>query len=159
MKPVTVGPRIALVDDNDLDLVLPYTWSIAKRGSTSYAQTNVKKEDGARTILLMHRLILGNPSGRVDHRDHNGLNNQRENLRVTDGSGNAANQLPRGGTSQFKGVCWAKRYSRWVAYIKVKGKRIHLGTFTDEVKAAQAYDVAAREHFGEFALLNFKDAS
>ncbi len=56
--------------------------------------------------------------------------------------------------SRFKGV--SKSRSRWQARIKVDGQAIYLGVFIDEEKAARAYDVAAREHFGEFASVNFK---
>jgi len=40
---------------------------------------------------------------------------------------------------------------RWV----VQANRKYLGRFTDEKAAALAYDAAAREYFGEFAVLNF----
>lgn len=157
MQTIRIGDQVALCDDEDYEGLLGYSWSPARRGAITYAQTNVTTEDGRRTIQLMHRLIMGNPASRIDHHDRNGLNNQRSNLRLATGTQNLANQAKRDGlSSAYKGVCWAKRYNRWVAYIKVRGQRAHLGTFTDEVEAAKAYDAAAVEHFGEFALLNFE---
>ena len=57
------------------------------------------------------------------------------------------------GTSQYKGVM--KRKNRWRARIRLEGKDINLGQFGTEVEAAKAYDTAARQHLGQFALLNF----
>jgi hypothetical protein len=60
-------------------------------------------------------------------------------------------------TSGFKGVHWEARTKRWRASIKFEGRTIRLGRFGDELAAAQAYDEAAREWFGEYAWLNFPD--
>lgn len=57
-------------------------------------------------------------------------------------------------SSKFKGVCFDKKWGKWTAQI-TNGKKIHLGRFGTELEAAQAYDKAAKEHFGEFAVLNF----
>jgi hypothetical protein len=84
----------------------------------------------------------------------NGLNNQRDNLRICTPAQNRSNTKKSHGSSQFKGVS-RKAASHWVAYIKVNQKTKYLGTFQDEVAAALAYDAAARQHFGEFALCNF----
>lgn len=74
-------------------------------------------------------------------------------------SQNAGNQAKRSGdmTSQYKGVNWNRSNNGWVAKIMVRGKVSHLGTFADEVDAARAYDQAAFEGFGDFALLNFHE--
>lgn len=104
----------------------------------------------------MHREILGITDSRdTDHRDNNGLNNQRYNIRPATRVENRRNQPKRGGNSRFKGVCWHKRDHRWRSQITVNGRVQHLGYFTDDVMAALAYDDAARQHFGEFALTNF----
>lgn len=42
--------------------------------------------------------------------------------------------------SGHRGVCWNKRYNKWVARISVNKKRIHLGYFEDKIEAAKAYD-------------------
>lgn len=98
----------------------------------------------------MHREIVDAPE--VDHRNGDRVDNRRANLRAATHLQNCQNARPKG-QSRFKGV---SRYrERWHARIKVPGRRIDLGSFHDEESAARAYDVAAREHFGEFARLNF----
>ena len=107
----------------------------------------------------MHRLIMDEPKGLiVDHRDHNGLNNRRSNLRLCTNAQNQYNRLPlKGGTSRHKGVCWCKSHNKFNAYIYQRSKRYHLGWFVNEDDAARAYDKKARELFGEYAYLNFPD--
>jgi hypothetical protein len=101
----------------------------------------------------MHRVILGLADGdptQVDHRNHDGLDNRRSNLRTATPPQNNGNQLKRKGTtSKYKGV---SRYKgrRWRAAIQ----RRHLGIFGSEEAAATAYNVAASEVFGEYAHLN-----
>lgn len=104
----------------------------------------------------MHREIVAS-EGRfeVDHRDGDGLNNQRHNLRIATSSQNQGNQCKtQGRTSRFKGVSWAKRHGKWVAQIQVKRRSKNLGYFRREEEAAAAYDQAALRFFGEFARLN-----
>lgn len=149
--------RVAFVDDEDYDLVVAYSWNVHEHkrkrvANASYAQTNIPGVK--RRHIMMHQLITG--WLRTDHIDGNGLNNQRYNLRQADPAQNGANRHSEiGFSSVFKGVSWYRKNGRWVAKIGVNGKQLHLGYFTDETDAAVAYDLAAREHFGEYACLNF----
>jgi hypothetical protein len=95
----------------------------------------------------------------VDHVNGDGLDNRRSNLRVCTHAENARNQSSRTrmSTSRFRGVVWAKDRRKWRAMIGDNGRTVHLGNFTDEIEAAQAYDRAAREMYGAFARLNFPE--
>lgn len=148
----------ALVDDEDYEaIVAAGTWQArpSNRGSTWYAARRSNKDRGSKQTYL-HRFILGLGAGRnpmVDHRDGNGLNNCRANLRLASPSQNAASRVGFN-SSGFKGVTAAK--NQWVVRLGRKGACI--GRFDDPVEAAYAYDVAARQIYGEFARLNFPRA-
>lgn len=143
--------RVALVDDEDFPLLNRHTWRRMASGKTQeYAATEVRGK-----VIFMHNLIFPVGSARVaDHKDRNGLNNQKDNLRECGHGQNSANACKINGcSSQYKGV--NRNKGRWQAGIWTGERRRHLGTFDDEQAAARAYDAAAKEQWGEFALLNF----
>lgn len=156
--------RVALVDDEDYDLVSQYRWYAKEtpprpgnRGIGPYARA-VIEENGRSRSLLMHKLITGWP--KTDHIDHNTLNNQRHNLRPVTDQQNHFNRLPDVDTSsRYKGLTWVKRHRLWRVQIMVSGEIFRLGRFPSETEAALAYDAAAREKHGEFACLNFPDGA
>lgn len=92
----------------------------------------------------------------VDHRNPLlTLDNREENLRICNTSQNGANRLTnKQSKSGFKGVFWHQQHGRWRAQLILNRKKIHLGYFDTKKDAARAYDVAARNAFGEFARLN-----
>lgn len=151
--------RVALVDDHDYELVDQHRWRIFEekrpgRPHGPYAIANIRRSDGCMTTLRMHCLIMGTTG--IDHRDGNGLNNQRYNLRVATAVQNHANMRPRRtGTSRFKGVSWSSSQQKGYADIQVNRIRYRLGCFSDEEDAARAYDAVAAREQGEFAVLNF----
>jgi hypothetical protein len=103
----------------------------------------------------MHTVITTFPL--VDHEDGNGLNNQRHNLRDATQQENTRNRskMVPPTSSQYKGVCWDKERNKWVAHIDIgEGRKRKLGRFTVERDAAVAYNKAAIEIFGEYALVN-----
>jgi len=149
--PLTQG-KVALVDDADYERVSRFKWHAVKDGCRSYA-----KAWWGQKKIQMHRLIMGFPDSFIDHINHESLDNRRSNLRLCTSSQNMQNQLPvRGSSSVYKGVTWQKRDKIWYGQIKHNGKHFHLGSFRSEVRAAKAYDEAAKEKFGEFAYLNFR---
>ena len=146
--------RVVLVDDEDYGFVMQYRWNISEPpgSATPYAMTNLPMARPHRTAQ-MHCLLTGYPL--TDHRDRNGLNNQRANLRIATPGQNLQNQRSRGGASVSTGVSRAASRGRWVAFIRKNGHRRTLGTFGDEISAALAYDAAARQLHGAYARVNF----
>lgn len=150
--PLTQG-FVALVDAADYDAVMASKWcAVRDRIGAAYAVRNVLRLDGARTMQKLHTFLTGWPY--VDHINGNGLDNRRSNLRPATHVENMQNMKIRSGNrSGFKGV--SRALGKWRARIRLDGRQRHLGCFTTREAAARAYDTAAREHFGEFACVNF----
>lgn len=163
--PLTQG-KFALVDDEDYEQLSQYKWCAVKDHNTYYAVRGVylgmQEKRQKQTTIRMHREILQVPTDKeTDHKDGNGLNNQKSNLRVCNRLQNRWNSFSQSNsTSKFKGVSWfgwGKRKKRWVAEIMYKARRIHLGYFISEKQAARAYDQAAIQYYGQFAYTNFRE--
>lgn len=149
--------KTALVDDEDFEYLNQWKWYAQKGKHTWYACRDVKTKN-TRKNFLMHREILKIKSYKenpiqTDHRDGNGLNNQKNNLRLCSDIENNRNRKSYRGNSRYKGV--QPRGLRWEACIIFNRGYIYLGRFDLEVEAAIAYDQKATELFGEFANLNF----
>lgn len=147
-----------LVDDEDYEWLSQWKWYAS---GVEWIYASRSKRGGSPWTIHMHRLVLGivdAPSSVfVDHIDGNTLDNRRTNLRITDNKGNQGNRKISGGTSRYRGVSWNKQHGKWGARI-CRNRKVHwLGSFTEESEAARAYDIAAVEHFGEFARLNFPE--
>lgn len=143
--------KFALIDDEDYSKVVAHKWFLKKHGTVSYAIS--------KTRVRMHRLILGltNPKIIIDHRDRNGLNNQRRNLRICTQGENVRNTSSRiGSTSRYLGVYFdrGRCNKKWVAAIASNHVRTFIGSFAKEVDAAKAYNKYAISIHGEFANLN-----
>ena len=143
-----------ILDAADYPLVKEYHWHARKSCGLTYAVTNAMAK-GKRTLVHLHKIITG--SDNMDHRDRDGLNNRRINLRLATHSQQMANRkkFKNGKTSKFKGVTKLKECGLFRARLGFEGKRIYLGEFRKERDAAKAYDIAAKRYFGEFAVLNF----
>jgi hypothetical protein len=154
----------ALVDEADLPLIAGKRWNWQAQSRTEDARVVLAVASGEQTT--MRRMILGLKGGhwRISHANGDPLDCRRENLVVrnyTEQMGRARKRKTTHGgrpcTSQYKGVSWDERAGKWHARIKREGYVRRLGYFHDELAAAQAYDEAARELFGEHARLNFPD--
>jgi hypothetical protein len=141
--------QICIVDDADFEYLNQFKWHAIKRHSTYYAYRT--------RGIAMHRQILGltNTFTYTDHIDGNGLNNQRNNLRVATPAQNSSNRRSySGSTSKYLGVSWGPGSNSWVARIGKHGEYKHIGCFKTQEEAALAYNNAAKEVHGEFANLN-----
>jgi hypothetical protein len=146
---------VAVIDAADVPSVQGKNWcaKIDRRrdGSirTVYA---VRTQRPNNHELRMHRVLLGAPNDlEVDHKDGDGLNNRRYNLRLATVSENQRNRrLDLDNKSGIKGVCFNARLGKWRAYITHQGKNLHLGFFTFIDEAAAARSKASAELHGEF---------
>ncbi|MGD2093527.1 MAG: HNH endonuclease [Phycisphaerales bacterium] len=146
--------KYAIVDAEDYERLSRHKWCAGKSKYTFYAHRGVTGG-----TIKMHREIMHAPKGMVcDHKNHNGLDNRKSNLRVCTSAQNQYNKKAKEGcSSRYKGVVRRGNYKRWRARIGFNRKRIHIGDFKSEKEAATAYDDKAVELFGEFACLNFPE--
>lgn len=144
--------EVAIVDDEDFERLNQSKWSFIQSGKTGYAVTKRNKRR-----VWMHREILG-AATEIDHVNGIGTDNRKENLRQCTRSQNCANRRKlQGCLSKFKGVHW-HGYG-WIARLQkrdVSGRqdKRSLGVFQTQQEAALAYNKAAKETYGDFALLN-----
>lgn len=111
--------------------------------------------------MLMHRMILGlnDPKVQTDHKNGNGLDNCRKNLRVANHKQNGANgPAHRNSTTGYRGVTIDRSDGLYTAAVG-SSPRQYLGHYNTPEEAARAYDIAARERYGEFAHINLPDAT
>jgi hypothetical protein len=144
--------KFAIIDDEDYALVSQYNWYYNNGYAKAYHQ-------GKR--LRMHRLILNASKGQpVDHRNRNGLDNRRCNLRLCTLQENNRNiTLRKDNTSGYKGVSLDKTTGHWRPLVFVDGKAKTCGQFKDKRHAALTYDLWATFFHGEFASTNFNVVS
>lgn len=158
------GRKEILLDNEDYKILSKFKWSIIKDGNTYYASRQIElpriePNRRKRRRVIMHREILGITDPKIfgDHKDGNGLNNQRNNIRIADQRQNMGNQRKRkGATSKYVGVCWVKKRNKWMAFLQTNGISNNIGFYEREIDAAKARDIEAAKIFGEHAKLNFK---
>jgi len=140
------------VDDTDFEWLNQWKWYAMNNKSTFYAVRNAGWPIQKR--IWMHRLIMNTPNElEVDHKDGNGLNNTRENLRNCTHAQNGKNNKERiNNSSGSKGIHW--RNGKWYARIMVDSKSIHLGCFSNKDEATHAYSEAVKKYHGEYTRIN-----
>lgn len=139
--------KFAIIDIQDYDLIKDHTWRYLKTG---YAAAHL----GDKSEITLHRMLLGlneNEVIKVDHKNRNRLDNRRCNLRKCNDFQNSWNSgLRSNNTSGVKGVSFYKRINKWVAYITVHKKYIHLGHFDNIEDAARIRKEAEVRYLGDF---------
>lgn len=140
--------KIAIIDDEDYNLISYYKWSAHKDNRMYYARAWGKER---KKMLRMHRVIMNAKSNQqIDHINHNGLDNRKSNLRFVNQNQQSQNsrKFQSKTTSKYKGVRY--QWKKW----EVNIQRDYIGRFDEEIDAAKAYNKEAIKRFGKYACLN-----
>jgi hypothetical protein len=142
--------EMAIVDDEDYERVSKHSWCGVVGRNTVYAQTRIKGES-----IYLHRFVMQSVKfgPKIDHKNGNGLDCRKSNLRVATDRQQMGNSKHQVGASGYRGV-WMHPNGRFRAHISIDNTLTHLGYYDTAEEAAQAYDRAALAHFGVFATLN-----
>lgn len=138
--------QYTIVDDDDYEKLSKYKWYL---GANRYAVRT--KWGKPPKMIYMHREILGYKGVLVvDHIDGNGLNNQKNNLRIITQQLNVMNRttLNTNNTSGFRGISYlksGKRIKRWTARIPFNGKKINLPYFATKEEAVRAWEIKYKQ--------------
>lgn len=153
LLPLTKG-YYTKIDDEDFERLSKHKWiTINRKKSNLFYAGRSLRINGKKIVIFLHREVIGTPPNKmfVDHKDHDGLNNQKSNLRFCTQSQNSANSIMhKANKSGYRGVHWYPRKRKYNATIKHK----HIGYFNNKEDAARAYNKLAKKYFGEFAQLN-----
>lgn len=160
IKSKTHGTKVVLVDDKDYDELIKTKWHLLKSKNTFYA-SRTYMVDGKKKHISMHRQILGLKDSDIfgEHKDHNGLNNQGNNIRKATPQQNSRNRTSRKNSlSKYLGVSFCSREKKYTAHIRLNNKTVFIAQFpntkTGEVLAALSYNLMAQKHFDGFGNMN-----
>ena len=152
--PLSQG-KFAKVDDADFEWLSQWRWNAHKEGKTYYAIRQIrtgKRPPPTRPAVRMHREILGLKHGdgiTGDHKNGDGLDNRRSNLRKCTKSQNTMNSDRKKGKYGFRGIDKTP-HGKFNARIWIDGKKKHLGAFSTASEAGECYKKAAKKIFGDF---------
>lgn len=143
---------VTVVDAEDFERLSKWKWFAQKVRFTFYAARNIRQANGKWKTARMHRVLM-QPSEdmEIDHRNGNGLDNRRANLRICTRQENQHNRkLNKNNASGHKGVYWNVQCKKWHPQIQIDGKRMHLGLYDNINEAVAVRKAKEVELFGEF---------
>ena len=148
--------KSVIVDDDEWHRIMRHTCCVNKCDYVSIRQS--------KSITMLHRYLMNPPADMiVDHINGNKLDNRKENLRIVtpkQSSYNKGKYNTANATSMYKGVSKVTKHRKkgdvisYTCQVGKDGKTHRLGSFSNELDAARAYNVKAKELFGDFANLN-----
>lgn len=156
----TVSGHEILVSDKDYKKVSLYRWYLERKKNTNYVKTHSLYMGKVRWFYI-HQLILGTVACghklQIDHKNHNGVDNRRKNIKIVTHSDNIKNRRKHRGASIYTGVSKHSN-NKWLARININGKQKSIGVFINEIDAAKAYNKAALKTGNKFYMINKFDS-
>lgn len=148
--PLTRG-YFTTVDDVDYQRASKFRWCVHTRKDSDRKYAIRRGRAGEKRTVGLHRWLLNAQDGtEVDHKNGDGLDNRRSNIRICTTSQNSKGKHRSSNKYGIKGV--RKQGNSWLARIIVDYRQIHLGSFRTALAAQRAYNRAAKQYFGEFAV-------
>jgi hypothetical protein len=140
----------AIIDDEDAEKVQRHSWCVLIQGRNIYAQSRILGK-----AISLHKFIFDKPIPKsliLDHKNRNGLDNRKSNLRLSTRSQNGVNTRAKrpGAASKYRGVWFCRKTKKWGVNIRVNKKVIWLGRFETEEEAGKVYIEASQKFHGEF---------
>jgi hypothetical protein len=145
------GNKEVVIDIEDYDKIKDYRWRPHWDFDDVFYIWSTSKP------IILHRVIMGITDKNifVDHKNHNSLDNRKQNLRIcTINENNANRKASKRNTSGYKGIYWDKRDKRWNARVEMNHKKICLGSSKNKDEAAKIYNNNIKKYHGEFAYFN-----
>jgi hypothetical protein len=143
-----------IIDDDVAPMILPHKWHIRSKSCNGkpYFATKIKIGHRKYRDVQLHRLIMGEPDGIVDHRSRNTLDNRRQNLRICTVIENNRNSEHKTGVTGFPNVVFDKkcRSKPYRTGIRIREKWVWRYAADNPFDAFLAYEKKAKELFGEF---------
>ena len=140
----------AMVDDEDYEWALQWTWRLGDKG---YARRGMRINGKFKNIYLHNEIAKRaglDTSRTIDHENQDQLDNRRSNLRpATRSQQNRNRGKQSNNTSGFVGV--SRKRKKWLAHITLDGKQLHLGIFATPVEAAMQRNIYAMLLHDNFA--------
>lgn len=145
---------VSYIDIIDADLA-QFNWCVQEYPSTKrYAVRKTRDRSFGLHQLILERILGSDIPENImtDHRDNDGLNNRRDNLRLASRSENQRNRPTcKNSNTGLKGASIVTHRNCYQSVICIDGKRKFLGYFSTAEEAHQAYCEAAVKYYGEFA--------
>lgn len=148
-----------LIDDEDYEKIKRYHWNILRteeKKGYKYFQANLKRCDGKRRKVMLHRIIMNAKTKEeiIDHKNGDTLDNRKTNLRICNKTENNRNQkTSKANVMGIKGVSFVGKKELYQARITVDKKLIHLGYYKTSREAYSAYCEASKKYHGEYGRL------
>lgn len=152
----------ALVDDEDYDNISKNKWYIMKLYHCDTEILYARRYEGCpkkgnHRAILMHREILNAKSReqKVDHKDGDGLNNQKNNIRICSHSENMSNRKTAYNKKiKYLGVVCNFKSKKYSAAMKFNGVVYRTNSFDTPELAALAYNDLVLKYKPDFGKLN-----
>jgi len=161
MKTAKDEEVITVIDTEDLEYVKSFglRWCIknSKNTKTQYARaTKWELVNGEPKLITycLHILLLNAKKGEyVDHRNHDTLDNRKDNLRITTNSNNTKNRKSKNSnnSSGYRNVLFDKQRGLWLVRLQINKKGKTLGEFTDVHEAGKFAEEMRQKYYGKFA--------